>query len=292
MKKVGQPQMEPSPANRHPSLYGLSAGIFDSLPRTEALAEIARAGFSAVELHVGEGVFGNWVADPGSMRRDLDRAGLLPWSVHSPGDGWDLAAKEEQARLEAMRATRSSFRPARDLGASVVICHCNAPKKPFAPGDFSAGLARTRQSLEVLAEEAGRVGVRLAVETMIPRPDKRPGTRVSELLQLIASLGEHVGICLDTGHSHAAGADVAEEAILAGAKLFSVHIQDNHGRFNEDEHLLPGQGTIDWGAFLAALDRMAFKAPRIFEVKLLEGPDGPRRTLAQLANILSAWQGR
>ena len=247
------------------NVYGLSAGILNSLSRTEALAEIARCGFSAVELGAGERSFGGWTVDPATLRYELERAGLTLWSVHSPAAGCDLAAQEEQARLAALQVACLSLRPARDLGASVVVCHCNAPTKPFLPQDYQAGLTRTRRSLEVLAQEAGRVGVRLAVETMIPRPEKRPGQRVEELLGLIDGLGAHVGICIDTGHSYAGGANVADEVTRAGEKLFTVHINDSHGRFNEDEHLLPGEGTIDWRAFLAALDRMAFTAPRIFE---------------------------
>ncbi|MFW6065854.1 MAG: sugar phosphate isomerase/epimerase family protein, partial [Planctomycetota bacterium] len=150
--------------------------------------------------------------------------------------------------------------------------------------------ARSRRSLEVLAEDAGRLGVRMAVENMIPRPEKRPCTRVGEILGLSASLGDHVGICLDTGHNHVSGANVAEEALQVGDKLFSVHMHDNHGRFDEDEHLLPGQGTIDWGGFGKALDKMGFNAPRIFEVNLLDGPDAPRRTLAELAKLVRHWR--
>lgn len=189
-----------------------------------------------------------------------------------------------------MRETAESFSLARDLGASLVVCHCNAPRKPFAPEDYSAGLARTRISLETLSEQAGRAGVRMAVETMISRPHKRPGTRVSEVLDLIEGLGQHVGVCLDTGHSHASGASVPEEAIRAGQRLFNVHLQDNHGRTNEDEHLVPGHGTIDWKAVLEALDHIGFTSPRIIESKLLDGPDGPRRTLRELYDLLRRWQ--
>ena len=243
-----------------------------------------------MELNGGADTFGCWTGDPAAMRGALERANLTPWSVHCPAAGWNLADRDEQARLAAVEATRSCLRPSRDLGANLVVCHSNASRGTFLVEDYAASLAQTRRSLEVLAEEADRAGLRLAVETMIPRPDKRPGQRVEEILDLIDGLGEHVGICIDTGHSHAGGADPAKEVIRAGGKLFSVHINDNHGRFNEDEHLLPGQGTINWPAFLAALDRIEFAPPRIFEVKLIEGPDGPRQTLTRLAETVRTWR--
>jgi sugar phosphate isomerase/epimerase len=255
-----------------------------------ALDAVTKTGLSAVELDVRQGKVGSWGDDPASMRRALEKRGLTPWSVHSPPSGWDLAADDEQARLKAVRETSESFGPARDLGADLVVCHCNAPTKPFAPDDYSAGLARSRKSMEVLAAQAARAGVRMAVETMISRPQKRPGTRVSEILELISGLGDHVGVCLDTGHSHASGANVPEEAVRAGRKLFTVHLQDNHGRPDEDEHLVPGQGNIDWQAVLDALDGIGFTSPRILEVNVMEGPEGPRRTLRALEDLLRSWQ--
>ncbi len=278
----------PSRPNEH--AYGLRVSIFEPLGRDEALAAIARAGFSAVELYVGDGLFGNWTEDPDAMRQALDRAALMPWSVHAPGPGCDLANDDEQARLTAVEAMRMTFRAARDLGAEVVICHPNAPKKPFPPDDYQSGLARSRQSLELLAEDADRVGIRMAVENMIPRPEKRPCTGVGDILGLIEGLGDHVGVCLDTGHNHVACGKVDEETLLAGDKLFSVHMHDNHGVFDQDEHLLPGQGTIEWDAFLAALERISFDAPRIFEVNLLPGPDAQKKTLAELVKVVANWR--
>ena len=270
--------------------YGLSISIFGSLPRKRALAKVAAAGFGAVELSADAAQPDNWLGDPGSMRRDLAEAGLKAWSVHSPGISWDLAARDETVRLAGVEAAAWSFRPAREVGAEVVVCHCNAPKEPFDPADYDGGLARTADSLKRLAERACKIGVRLGVENMIPRPGKRPATRVSELLALIEGLGDHVGICLDTGHNHATGANVADEALLAGAKLFSLHIQDNHGVPDQDEHLIPGRGTIDWAGLLDALDRLSFEHPRILEVKLLPGEDAVSRTLRELAALLVRWQ--
>jgi len=271
-------------------VYGLSTEVLEFLPLERALEEIVQAGFSAVELRANHGTFGSWGVGPAEMCRALERFDLLPWSVHSPAAGWDLAADTDPARLAAVGETAASFRPARDLGAELVVCHCNAPGKPFAAADYSASLSRTRGSLETLAAEADRVGIRLAVETMIFRPEKRPCTRVAEILRLIDGLGEHVGVCLDTGHSNASGADVAEEVVAAGEKLFNVHIQDNHGRANEDEHLLPGLGTIDWRVFLDALDRAGFARPRIVEVNRLNGPDSLGPSMRQLGDTLRRWQ--
>ena len=53
----------------------------------------------------------------------------------------------------------------------------------------------------------------------------------------------NVGVCLDLGHAHVT-VGVAEAIGTLGARIASVHVHDNHGV--KDEHLWPGDGTIDW----------------------------------------------
>ena len=270
----------------------MSVSFLGALPRDEALARIAAAGFEHVELSASEGHLGGWMSDPAAARKDIESAGLRAWSVHSPGASFDVAASDESVRAAAVASAASCLAPAVEVGASVVVVHCNAPGKPFDPDDYDPSLARTRDSLETLAPLAAEAGVRMAVENMIPRPGKRPACDVREVLALIDGLGDHVGVCLDTGHNNATGADVPEQALILGPKLFTVHIQDNHGRPNEDEHLVPGDGSIDWFAFLDALDTIGFDSPRILEVAH-HGREGAfEETMARLAEIVARWRAR
>jgi len=63
--------------------------------------------------------------------------------------------------------------------------------------------------------------------------------------------------------------------------LFTLHLQDNDGQ-GEDQHWLPGRGVTDWDALLSALDRMAFRGVRTFEVMRGEEPDALLQALAAL----------
>ena len=72
-----------------------------------------------------------------------------------------------------------------------------------------------------------------------------------------------VGFCLDLGHAHLAegvpasssapaktGVDLAFEAFTSMPdRLFELHVHDNHGGDSgsgKDEHLWPGDGTLDF----------------------------------------------
>ena len=271
-------------------MYGVATALVGELPRSEALERIALAGFSVVEISSGAEHLGGWLADPAAMRGDLESAGLRAWSVHASSDSCDPAAEDPAQRRAAVEATQRYFRPAVEIGAEVVICHPNLPRARFVAEDYQPSLARTAETLKALAERAGRVGIRMAVENMVLRVGPRPATRMTEVLELIGPLGRHVGVCLDTGHAHASGEDVAGAVCQAGERLFSLHIHDNHGQRNRDEHLVPGQGTIDWRGFLAALERGGFDGHRIFEVVAKGGDRGPVDVLGQLADLRRGWE--
>jgi len=270
------------------AVYGLSTYFVSHLTRDEALAKIVGAGFCQVELAGEEDHLDSWPADPSRMRRVLEGMGLRAASVHTPQAGWDVTAPDDAARTAAIQAATACFGQAAEVSAEMVVCHPNGPSVPYTVETYEANWARSRESLAILAESARVAGVKMAVENLPASGRPRPGATMGQVLGMIEGLGEHVGICLDVGHSNANGRDPAAEALEAGEKLFTLHIHDNDGR-GEDQHLIPGRGTTDWDAFLAALEAMAFEGIRTLEVGR---PEGFETTLAALAAIRREWEAR
>lgn len=268
--------------------YAVSAALVGDLPLEQAMAMIAQAGFREIELSGNDA----WLSDPPRLQAVLDANGLVARSLHTPPAGWDNAAPDESDRLASLAIGHKAIEQAAQLGVEMVICHANRPSEASLPGasfsaeTFVASYARSRASLEELAEHAARLGVKLALENLPARGTLRPTARMSDVIALIAGLGDHVGICLDAGHSHANGYSPADDAREAQAELLALHIQDNDGG-GEDLHWLPGRGTIDWGAFLDALDEIDFAGMRTFEVGAgLDAAD----TLEALATLRRDWQ--
>jgi sugar phosphate isomerase/epimerase len=73
----------------------------------------------------------------------------------------------------------------------------------------------------------------------------------------------NVGICLDLGHAHFCQS-VSEAIATLGDRIGSVHVHDNHGM--KDEHLWPGNGTIDWPAATKALNALAKPPVAVLEI--------------------------
>ena len=66
----------------------------------------------------------------------------------------------------------------------------------------------------------------------------------------------------------------------------SLHVQDNHGPGSGDEHLLPGDGVIDWKRFLDLLVEIGYRGDLVLEAhhQSLEASDGERDAI--LADLL------
>jgi sugar phosphate isomerase/epimerase len=72
-----------------------------------------------------------------------------------------------------------------------------------------------------------------------------------------------VGICLDLGHANITTGVTAAIATL-NTRIRSVHVHDNKGV--KDEHLFPGDGTIDWAAAVKALKHLPEPPAIVLEV--------------------------
>lgn len=265
--------------------YSCSTSLFGELPIEQIAERLAMAGFSQVEIF-DRARTDDWLDDIDRARRALQANGLCVRTVHVPVIGWEIDSRDELLRDIALQACARSMARAAELGAEVAICHPNGAHLGFTVEDYGPGWQRTCQSLAWLAERAKETGISLAVENLPAHFTPRPGMLVQELLRMIEGLGDHVGICLDVGHSTANSVSAAEETRQAGDKLLALHIQDNDGS-GADLHWLPGDGVTDWPAFWRALDEMDFQSiRRTFEVGRGQDLDETLRRLAALRDGL------
>ena len=102
--------------------------------------------------------------------------------------------------------------------------------------------------------------------------------RFSNYVRLVKEVNSpYFGWCLDTGHAHYCGVKMTELLDLDIPPL-SLHIQDNRGYLTRDDHLLPGDGTIDWKEFNEILHKIGYEGDTVLEAhhQSLEAPDGQR----------------
>jgi len=68
---------------------------------------------------------------------------------------------------------------------------------------------------------------------------------------------------MDVGHARLIG-DVVDAIETCSGHLLTTHLHDNRGR--TDDHLVPGQGVVDWEAALLAFQKVGYDGAWMFEL--------------------------
>lgn len=253
----------------------LSTHLFLKQRLHPGLLELAgRSGAQAVEVfaarqhfdytdraHIAElaSWFSSNVTAPFSMHaplfpdREMGRAGSPAVNVIHP---------EKSRRIDAMDEIKRALEAAEHIPFKQLVMHL---------GENTDGWSlRTMEfattALEHLGAFAKPLGVRVTVENLTS------DATTPEHLMMILEMAhlDNIGVCLDLGHAHIT-VGVAEAIGTLSNRIAEVHVHDNHGF--KDEHLWPGEGTIDWGATSASLRGLAAPSAAVLEISYSLNPD-------------------
>lgn len=251
-------------------MFGISTHLYlgDRLDR-DHLVEIAAHGFEAVEVFAVRDHFDYHDRRAAlALAEWLDDTRLALHSLHAPiaaafaqgqwREGYTLAAGNEPRRKRAVEEVTAALNLATLVPYRVLVLHCGVPAPHGLPADNH--VPAMIRSLEELSPIAALVGVRLAVE-VIPNAL----STASSLVDLLESEidASDLGICMDVGHARLMG-DVVEAIETCAGHLLTTHLHDNRGR--TDDHLVPGQGVVDWEAALLAFQKVGYDGAWVFEL--------------------------
>ena len=246
----------------------LSTHLFLNQRLHPGLLEVAcRGGAQAVEVfaarqhfdytnreHVAEisTWFGENSLEPFSLHapmfpdREMGRAGAPAVNVLHP---------EKSRRIDAMDEIKRALESAERIPFKNLVVHLGENDDQWSPRSIEYGMT----ALEHLGAFAHPLGVKLLVENLLS------DATTPEHLLTILDMGhlQNVSVCLDLGHAHISSG-LAEAIATLGARIDSVHMHDNHG--TKDEHLWPGDGTIDWPAAAKALRELATPPAVVLEI--------------------------
>ncbi len=198
------------------------------------------------------------------MKQYLRAGGMDCDSLHGIyGDDVDPSSPDENTRSRAVEAFKDEGRLVRDLGGQTVILH---PAGIVEGKNPDPQPSRRRDQLVKSIEHLGRFGQEIDVQYAFENlPAYHPICHeMSELTMLVSRAGApNTGICFDTGHAHMTEGVSASLAGLQSPLLY-VHFCDNHG--SADEHLMPGQGTIDLDALARDLAAKQYDGTIMLEV--------------------------
>jgi sugar phosphate isomerase/epimerase len=167
----------------------------------------------------------------------------------------NLLHPEKSRRIDAMDEVKRALETAEHIHFKNLVVHLGERSDTWSPRTLENALT----ALEHLDAFAQPLGVRLLTENLVSEPTS------PEHLMEIFTQGHltRVGVCLDVGHAHIT-ASVQDAIATLGNRIGSVHIHDNHAV--RDEHLWPGDGTIDWAPAMQSLKTLAVPPACVLEI--------------------------
>lgn len=245
-------------------------GIFNwfgyRISMSERAALIKAAGFGHVMLWWGDEYLEH--DDPKEAHPALFRnAGLEIASVHLPFAGINNLWLDNADGERMFQYLADCVKGCAEHQLSVAVLHVASGSAP--PPFSDIGIRR----FQALADLAAKFNITLALENL---------QRLGYLDYVFGRVeSDALAFCYDSGHDLLYASAPYLMIDMYGPKLKAVHLHDNEGVF--DEHLVPGQGRVEWPLVKAKLDKY-YTGPYMLECQNW-GDDiertGPAEYLAQ-----------
>ncbi len=205
------------------------------------------------------------------LKSNLKKRDIEPISVHMPDKGVNIAAEDEWKRMFSVREVEKGILIASRLGAKSIVVHPGGKREE---SEIGASL----KSLAEIVNFSKEWGVKILIENTFPGD---LGDNINDFGDIISK--SHLPVCLDTSHSYSSG-DASDIIKNYRDKIVHLHISDNLMKGNDD-HLLPGEGKIDWVAFWKEMND--FQGSAIFE---LMPALNIKKRISAIKGVIKEWE--
>jgi len=233
----------------------------------EVAATLERAsaiGYTLMEIH---GPLGGGISETApdalrSLKAKIAAAGMRCAGIYPCGWGGrdDAAVRESAAKIVKAVAA------ARELGADHLAMTSNSAKGEA--GAIDRIIACIRLALEGIGKESS---VRLCLEPHLGNALEQE----ADFAAVMRAVGDpRVGLCVDTGHFHAAHVDTLGFIRRHGRRIYNVHFKDHVGEVSVGI----GRGEIDLASVIAALRAARYAGDLTLELEVQDPANLPRYT--------------
>lgn len=230
-----------------------------------------------------------------ALRERMEGLGLAACQLHTHYPTY----VENQPELNERRfqAVEAGIRAAGILGSPYAVVHPMMLDRPLTPEVRQTTWEMNRRFYSRLIPMLRECGVRLGIENMFlclggvyqPAPVSTAEDMACYVDRMNEIAGEELFVaCLDTGHAHLLGLDVAQMTARLGNRLRLLHLHDNLR--DCDRHTAPYLGSLPWAGFLEALRASGYRGHLSFEAHGFVGSFPPE--LMPAAVRLLAQTGR
>jgi len=168
----------------------------------------------------------------------------------------NIAALDKRTRIESMDEVKRAIEVAEQIPFRFLVQHLGVGGEDWDPKKAEAAMT----SIEHLKAFAKPLGVTVLLEN-IPNELSMP----ERLVEFIHNAHfTDVGVCFDVGHAHIMGG-VEPAFHLLKPLIRSTHVHDNAAV--SDDHLWPGDGTVNWEETMNLLRAAPQVPPLLLEIK-------------------------
>ena len=193
-----------------------------------------------------------------------DNAGVEIFQTHGPWQ-WPPKDSTPEERSERMEKMKKAIFFTHLLNCKNIVLH---PLMPYGVTDLCTGnkentLKLNNDFFSKLLETATKYDVTICLENT-PYPQFSLA-KPNDLFEFAKKINhKNLKLCLDTGHAFVfEDLSLNEEVKRIRTELRALHIHDN--KLNEDLHLMPYFGNIDWQSFADSLKETEYEGCFILE---------------------------
>jgi len=230
----------------------------------DAVSLLSQIGYEGIAITLDHDLLGRrdgdffWRMPLAEIHETVQRSGLRsvvetgarflldPWKKHSP----NLLDPVPFRRAFRQRFYARAVELAQILGSDCVSIWSGAARD--VDESEAVLLARLTEELKFLVNFAGEQGVKIAFE---PEPGMFVAT-MSQFERLLDSAPAELRLTLDVGHLFCQNEQIPFYIKRHENRLVNIHFDDAHRGVHE--HLLPGEGGIDFEEFFSALHSISY----------------------------------
>ena len=177
------------------------------------------------------------------------------WGVSGPHAIIDITEPAKGKRLNMVDEVKRAIEIAELIPFRYLIQHIGVSGQEFDERRLDAAFS-SLDEIKVFASQRG-------VEVLLENTPNQLST-AERLNFFLSETHLNLGYCFDIGHAHMTGR-MPDEFELMKNRIRSTHIHDNDGK--QDQHLFPGEGTIDWSSAMRLLAARGDQYPLLLELK-------------------------
>lgn len=189
--------------------------------------------------------------DPPAIAQLFAEFGMTPVCAAGCTADADVSSLDADVRARGLERLRHALRLARDMGSRHIGGVLYSALRKYEHAATAEHFGRSAEAIAVLAEEARRDGIRLALE-IVNRYESNLINTVAQGVEFLAAVGsDNVWLHLDTFHMNIEESDLAGALAAALPRLAYFELDQNHRGA-----LAPG--LVDFAPLLATLAASGF----------------------------------